>query len=294
MRFTVSRPLRRTLLYVPADQGRMLSKCFDLAPDGFIFDLEDAVAPQSKDAARETLLRFLNEIVFDPWVETWVRVNTDDGQPNADDVTVAAERRLSGVVVPKASPGTVEAVANLLEGAERRCGVSVGSTRIMALVETPLGIERLDEIVGSSERVVAVQLGAEDLALSMGVGRTEEGLEILYPRQKMAIVCAARGVDAIDTPHTRLHDQDGLRRDAKLAKSLGFAGKALIHPDQISTVREVFSPSSEEVAWANRIVQAYRRNGEPGSFALNGFMVDRPIVMRAIALMEMALRDNHR
>ena len=282
----------RAMLYVPADRDRMLQKCLALKPDSFIFDLEDAVAVADKKEARARLVGFLSETRIDPDIGTWIRVNATEQVPDAEDIRVAVRARLTGIVVPKASPLSLKSADDLLTKVERESGDSQNRLKIIALVETPMGIETLDQIIKSTNRVAAVQFGAEDFTLEMGVPRSREGLEILYPRQRMAVACRAYGVEAIDTPYTDFADQEGLRKDAELVKSLGFTGKTLIHPDQIDPVRKVFSPSRQEVERAEQIMEMYEREGGEGSFAMGGSMVDRPVIMRAKALLEIARRDS--
>jgi citrate lyase subunit beta / citryl-CoA lyase len=281
----------RTMLYVPADRDRMLQKCLALEPDSFIFDLEDAVAAEDKQEARTRLASFLSENQIAADIGTWIRINNVNSTPDVEDLRVAVRANLSGVIVPMATPSTLKTSEEMIAAAEGESGVSQGSIKIIALVETPLGIETLDQIIKSSSRVVAVQFGAEDFTLAMGVARSSDGVEILYARQRIAVACHAYGVDAIDTPYTDYRDPEGLTRDTELVKSLGFAGKTLIHPDQISPVRMVFSPSEKEVDWATRVIEMYQKNGGEGSFALDGAMVDRPVIMRAKSILETAGRD---
>ena len=278
----------RAMLYVPADRDRMLHKCATLKPDSFIFDLEDAVAAADKKEARQRLAAFLSKNQIGPGIGTWIRVNSADEVPDVEEIRVAVGAHLTGVVIPKASPLSLANADELLTKAEKEWGDTGERLKIMALVETPMGIETIDGIIKSTNRVAAVQFGAEDFTLEMGVPRSREGLEILYPRQRMAIACRAYGVEAVDTPYTDYADEEGLVKDAELVRSLGFTGKTLIHPGQIDPVRRVFTPSEREIERARKIIEIYEREGGEGSFALDGAMIDRPIIMRAKALLDLA------
>ena len=284
--------LHRAMLYVPADKERMLQKALALKPDSFIFDLEDAVAVEEKPGARARLASFFEKQKIGSNIGTWVRINNLDDVPDDEDIKAVVHPSLTGVVIPMASPKSIATADRILTEAEQKAGLTNGQIKTIALVETPLGIETIGRIIEAAGRTVGVQFGAEDFTLHMGVSRTEEGLEILYARQRIAVACRAYGVDAIDTPFTDFRDDKGLRKDAELVKSLGFAGKTMIHPAQIETVRSVFSPSKTEIEWAGKVIEAHERGGGQGAFSLDGAMVDRPIIMRAKSILEIVRSDS--
>ena len=159
---------------------------------------------------------------------------------------------------------------------------------MIPLIETPASIVDAYEILGLSGFIDGVQLGAEDLTREMEVKRTGDGNEILYAREMLVFAAKARKVDVLDTPYTSVKDIDGLRRDARLAKSLGFTGKVCIHPSHIDVINEVFSPGKEDAEEAEELLKLFdlaKKDGK-GAFSYKGKMVDSPVAERARGLLE--------
>jgi citrate lyase beta subunit len=235
-----------------------------------VADLEDAVAPDEKAAARAVVRRVLGTAVTGTGRPSAVRVNGVDTPYFRDDLALVSELAPDALVVPKASP---EAVAAL--GSE--------GPPVIAIVETAEGL-RLAYETARSPRVVALVLGAADLGAELGLEPRADGLEILYARSKVVIDSAAAGIRApLDVVYLDLHDLEGLEEQARLARSLGFRGKACVHPDQVEVVNRVFAPTSADVDWARRVVEAFEQGGLAGRgvVALDGTMVDLPVVERA-------------
>jgi citrate lyase beta subunit len=254
-------PHVRSLLFAPGDDERKLTGALASEADGVVADLEDAVAPAEKAAARETVARVRPPIV---------RVNGAHTPWFADDLALVAELPLDAVVLPKADPESVAALGP--EGPPA-----------IAIVETAQGL-RLAYETASSPRVVALVLGAVDLGAALGLEPRPDGLEILHARSKVVVDSAAAGIrPPFDVVHLDLDDDAGLEEESRFARSLGFRGKACIHPRQVPIVNRIFAPSEQEIAWARRVVAAYERGiGEGrGVLALNGSMVDLPVVERA-------------
>jgi citrate lyase subunit beta/citryl-CoA lyase len=199
-----------------------------------------------------------------------VRVNGAETQWFADDLALVGEMSLDAIVLPKATP---EAVAAL----------GAGGPPVIAIVETAQGL-RLAYETATAPRVEALVVGAVDLGAELGLEPREDGLEILHARSRVVVDSAAASIRApFDIVHLDIHDDEGLEAQCAFARSLGFRGKVCIHPQQVPIVNRVFSPNESEVAWARRVVEAYEDNvarGE-GVFALNGKMVDLPVVERA-------------
>ena len=260
----------RSLLFAPGSDERKLRKALESAADGVVADLEDAVAPDEKAAAREVVRRVLGTAVTGSGPPAAVRVNGVETPYFRDDLVLVSELAPDALVVPKASP---EAVAAL--GSE--------GPPVIAIIETAEGL-RLAYETARSPRVVALVLGAADLGAELGLEPRSDGLEILYARSKVVVDSAAAGIRApVDVVYLDLHDLEGLEEQARLARSLGFRGKACVHPDQVEVVNRVFAPTSAEVDWARRVVEAFEQ-GElagRGVVALDGTMVDLPVVERA-------------
>jgi citrate lyase subunit beta/citryl-CoA lyase len=214
-----------------------------------------------------------------------VRVNRD---PGARDVDLAAVLRpgLDGIVAPKTDdPDEVTRLARDLDEREHAAGIARGAIRLIPSIESARGLLKAHAIAASSGRVVALLFGSEDFArdLSLPTEREAEATELLYARSGVVVAAVAAGKHAIDGIWPDVSDAAGLRRDALQGRRLGFAGKSLIHPGQIETVNEVFSPSEAEVSHARRVVAAFTEAQAKGhgAVALDGKLLDEPIVERA-------------
>jgi citrate lyase subunit beta/citryl-CoA lyase len=273
----------RTLLFVPGNQERRLEKARLIPADALILDLEDSVPPSEKDSARKMVAASISELAS-LGKDIFVRINALPTPYAVSDIEAVATRGLRGICLPKSeSADDIRKADGLLADAEKRSGLAKGSIAILALVETSKGIINANEIVSASPRIIGAGFGAEDFALEMGIHRTKEGSEVLYPRAVLAVACHAANVLAIDSVYTDVRDTDGLVRETRTIAQLGFQGKAVIHPDQVGPVNQVFVPSHEEVAQARRVVQAFEVAVEQGqaSVSLDGSMVDAPVAERA-------------
>lgn len=283
--------LLRSLMFVPANRPRMVERALGLgefrpsALDVAILDLEDGVPPEEKESARAALGAVLAAASDGGGPARYVRVNRDQAMRDSD-LAAAVRRGLDGVVAPKVDdPGELTRLARALDGREDAAGMARGSIRVIASIESARGLLEAHAIAASSDRVVALLFGAEDFARDLGlpIEREAEASELLYARSALVVAATAAARAALDGIWTAVTDAEGLRRDALLGRRLGFTGKSLIHPGQIDVVNEVFSPSDEEVSHARRIVAAFEEAQAKGrgAVALDGRMLDRPIVERA-------------
>jgi citrate lyase beta subunit len=268
----------RSFLFVPASDERKLRKALATAADVVVADLEDAVSFAQKDAAREAVRRVLPDEPSDALVA--IRVNGADTAFFAADVELVQELRPDVLVLPKASPAAVDALGG-------------DGPPVVAIVETADGLREAYE-VASQPRVQALIVGTIDLGVELRLEQRADGLEILFARSKAVLDSAAARVRApIDRVWTDVRDGDGLEADARFARSLGFRGKACVHPDQIEIVNGVFTPSDEELTRARRVVEAYELavgEGE-GVTAIEGEMIDLPVVERARQVLALAERS---
>lgn len=268
----------RSFLFVPGNDERKLRRALSSGADAVIADLEDAVTPAEKDAARALTARVLAEAEGD--VLRFVRVNAAGSEWIADDLDTVGALGLHGVVLPKAE---AEAVSE----------IGVLGLPVLAIVETAAGLRGAFELA-RLPAVEALVLGAVDLGLALGLERREDGLEVLFARSSLVLDSAAAGLRGpIDQVWTTLRDDAGLRSDCELARSLGFRGKACIHPEQVPVVNDAFSPSSAELARALDVVRAFESaaaNGR-GAVALDGEMIDLPVAERARELLAEAKRS---
>ncbi len=277
------------MLFLPGNTPNMLINGDTLGADTVIFDLEDAVSPDEKDAARILVRNALKYQNFSG-CEVVVRINPTDTEFWKEDLDAVIPLKPDMIMPTKVSGGEmIREVSAYMGQVEERSGIEKGSVKILPLIETALGVEKAFEIASSDVRVAGLFLGGEDFTADMHCKRTKEGQEIFYARTRL--VCAARawGIEAYDTPFTDVEDMEGLRKDTEFAKSLGFAGKAVISPRHVDIVNEVFSPTEAEIEYAHDVMDAIedgKRQGK-GVISLRGKMIDAPIVKRAQQVLEM-------
>lgn len=278
----------RSWLFVPGENDRMMAKAPTLTADIIVFDLEDAVAPQRKEAARQLVRRTIETGGLQARV--YVRLNGLHTGMTRQDIESVVVPGLSGVMLPKAEgPGELKGLDTLLREAEEDAGIQPGTLEVAALVETPTGVLNAHTIALSS-RVVALALGGEDLAAALGAERTQLAPELLYARGRVVMAAAAATIQAIDTVWVDVRDDESLRKEACFVRNLGFTGKLAIHPRQVPIINEAFSPSEEELTQAARIAEAFNAS-DAGVVTVDGKMVDEPVVRRARRLLALASRD---
>ena len=275
--------MRRSMLFLPGNTPRMLINGAFLGADAIIFDLEDAVAPAEKDAAR-ILVRNTMRYMDLGGCEVIVRINSiDTGFWKADLDQILPEKP-GLILLPKtgSAADVLEAGAYITE-LEDKLGFDRNTVGLMPLIETALGVENAYAIASASDRVAALFLGAEDLTADLRCQRTKAGREIEYARTRLVTAARAAGVDVYDTPFTDVNDDEGIQVDAALAKALGFTGKASISPRHVEAINRVFSPTQKEIDYAYEVMEAIRVAKEQGkgAIALYGKMIDAPIVARA-------------
>jgi len=280
--------LRRSMLFVPGNVPAMIQNADVFGSDSIIFDLEDSVPTDEKDAARILVKNALAAINYK--VERVVRVNAIQTIYFNKDVETIVPSKPNAIMLPKTEKKDdillLEKRLSEIEGKEN----INQKIEIISLIETSLGVENVFQIVNSSDRITAVLFGAEDYTANIGAYRTKEGIEVLYARSRVVGACASSMAQAIDTPFITLNDEEGLRKDSVFAKKLGFAGKAVISPGHVGIVNETFSPTLEEIEFAKRVIIAVKESHQTGRGAItvDGRMVDTPIVIRAKRILEMA------
>lgn len=279
----------RSMLFLPGNTPNMLINGDVLGADAVILDLEDAVSPDEKDAARILVRNALSRMGFG--CQTVVRVNSPDSGLLDEDLEEIVPQSPTALMLPKTSSREdILETDRRLTALEVRLGLPTGSARLIPLLETAAGIENAYTIALASPRILGLFLGAEDLSADLRCKRTKEGREIDYARHRIVMAARAAGVEAFDTPFTDVNDDEGLLADARYAKSLGFTGKASISPRHVEAINWVFSPTPAEIAYAREVlavIEEAKRQGK-GAISLHGKMVDAPIVNRARQTLEAA------
>jgi citrate lyase beta subunit len=281
---------RRSLLFMPGDSMRKIEKALTLDVDCVILDLEDGVAAGRKAEALATVAQSLRTLDFGGR-ERIVRVNSRESGLFEEEVHATVEAQPDAYLAPKVETAQfLHVLDHLLDQAEARHGWPRRSIRLLAMIETALGVMNLREICTASSRLDALVFGADDLAASTGAVRTREGTEVLYARSAIVTAAGAWNLQPIDCVFTDFNNTEGLEADCRLARQLGFCGKTLIHPNQVGVANAVFTPTAEEVKWAQRLVEAFEDHQQAGAgaFAWEGKMVDMPILRSARRILAQA------
>lgn len=282
--------LRRSMLFVPGSNAAMISNTFIYKPDSIMFDLEDAVALKEKDSARILVAHALQHPLYQE-IETVVRVNPLDSEFGLADLNAVVRAGVDVVRMPKTE--TAQDVIDMdheITEIEKACGREVGSTKMLAAIESPLGITHANQIATASKRLIGIALGAEDYVRNLKTERSPEGIELLFARCSILQAARAAGIQAFDTVYSNANNEEGFLAEAALIKQLGFDGKSLINPRQIELLHNLFAPTQKDVDQARRIIDAAEeaeRNGL-GVVSLNGKMIDAPIIDRAKLVLERA------
>ena len=283
----------RTALFVPGNRPDRVDKAVNSGADAVIIDLEDAVAFAEKE---ETRLKVREKVFEHPDRKILVRVNALNTPFFHGDLEEVIVGDLAGIIVPKVERvEDIHEIHKRLLNVEREKGLTPGSVSIVPLIESAMAVQNIFQIVSGETdppRICTVALGAADYTLDLGIEMTRQGEELTYPRSRIAIACRAAGVDPpLDTPFMiDLKDLEALKVDAKRAKQLGFQGKLCIHPNQIEPCHAVFSPTKEEVSYAERVVQAFEEAETKGIAAiqLDGKFIDYPVMERSRRILRLA------
>ena len=281
---------RRALLYMPGDDRRKIEKATSLGVDCICMDMEDGVAVTRKVEARAVIAQAMKELDFGT-SERCIRINSIGSGVEKYDLAAALATNPDSIVVPKIeTPEQVKWISEHIETYELSSNINVGSIRLLIGLETAKGILNLKEIAEADKRLEAIIFGAEDYAASVGATRTKEATEVLYARSAVVTACAANDLQAIDMVYIDFRDTEGLRTEAQQGAGFGFSGKQVIHPNQIAPVQEAFTPSDEEIAYAQRVVETFMTSQKEGkgAYALDGKMIDMPLLKNAQKVLERA------
>lgn len=282
--------LRRTMMFVPGNNPGMMADAHIYGPDSIMLDLEDSVTMAEKDAARLLVYQALKTVDYGN-TEMVVRINPLNTPYGKKDIEAVVKAGVDVIRMPKTE--TAEEVVEVereIERVERELGC-VGRTKIMAAIESTLGIVNAYAIATASPRMMGIALGAEDYCANLKAQRTPGGDELRLARETIVVAARAAGIDALDTVYSNLNDMETFRQEVEYIKTLGFDGKSIINPRQIEVINEVFAPKEKEITKARAIISAIKEAEAKGSgvIALNGKMIDRPVVIRAQRTINLAI-----
>lgn len=269
-------------MFIPGNKPGMMADACIYGPDSIMLDLEDSVTLAEKDAARLLVYHALRSVDFGG-VEMVVRINPLNTPYGKKDVEAVVKGGADVIRMPKTETADEvrELEAEVLK-VETELGCP-GRTKLMAAIESALGVVNAFDIAKASPRMMGIALGAEDYTANLKTSRTAEGTELQLARQTIVVAARAAGIACFDTVFSNLEDMEGFRREVELVKALGFDGKSIINPRQIEIVNEVFTPSAKDIEKALLVIAAIREARSKGSgvISVNGKMVDRPVVIRA-------------
>jgi len=280
---------RFSRLYLPGNNPGMFLNAGLHSPDGVILDLEDSVAPDKKDEAKILVRNALRSVNF-YGAERMVRIN--QGERGLADLECVIPHNVHLVLIPKCENAqTLHKVDEKIKEIKKREG-QPETVFLMPIIESAGGVERAYEIATATPNVVALAIGLEDYTADLGVQRTREGNESLYARNRIVVAAKAAGIQPIDSVFSDVGDMEGLLNNVQSSKAMGFEGMGCIHPRQIAVIREGFSPSSDEIEKAKKIMLAYRDAIDRGLgvVAMGSKMIDPPVVARAEKTINLAVK----
>lgn len=281
--------LRRTMMFVPGANAAMLRDAPLYGADSIMFDLEDAVSLKEKDTARMLVHQALKTIDYSS-VETVVRINALEAGGDQD-VEAVVTAGVNVVRLPKTERAQdIIDIAKVITAVEEKYGIEVGTTKMMAAIESAEGVMNAREIAMASDRLIGIALGAEDYVTNMKTKRHPDGQELFFARNMILHAARIAGIAAIDTVYSDVDNSEGFQDEVRLIKQLGFDGKSVINPRQIPLVNEIYQPTAKEIQNAKEVIWGIREAEAKGSgvISVNGKMVDKPIVERAERVIALA------
>ena len=282
--------LSRSMMFVPGNTPKMLNSCDIHGADSVMIDIEDSVAITEKDTARLLTAEFLKSRDFGD-TEMVVRINHPTQTPfGYDDLDVIVPAKPNLIRLPKTEDvSEVKIVADKIEQVEKEMGWPEGTINIIVAIESVKGLYNVREIC-HGPRVVAIALGAEDYRADLRTNKYKPAVELLFARQTICHAAREAGIRMVDTVFSDVKDPQGFREEVEFIKELGFDGKSCIHPSQIKIIHEVFTPTEKEIASSVKILNAYAdaRRHNKGVLAVDGKMIDGPIVVRAARVIDKA------
>ena len=282
--------LRRSMMFVPGNNPGMIRDAHIYGSDCIMFDLEDSVSINEKDAARFLVYKALTSLKYGK-KELVVRINDLGSGLGVTDLEAMVRAQPDVIRLPKTE--TAQDVTDCeteIARIEREIGLPEGKTKMMAAIESAKGVLNAYDIARSSSRLIGIALGAEDYVTDLRTTRSPEGIELLFARSMIVNAARAAGIAALDTVYSDVNNEEGFIAEATLIKKLGFDGKSIISPRQIEPLHRVFTPTEKDIIKAKAIMEAIAEAELRGSgvASLNGKMIDKPVVERARYMIERA------
>lgn len=278
------------MLYIPGNNPAMLLHGSIYGADSLLLDLEDAVALDQKDAARFLIRNMIKNVDYHG-SEVCVRVNHLDTPFGMEDLKAIVPLQPDSIRYPKTeSVEDLQRLISIIEEIEDEHGLPHDKMTIHIMIETAKGVQNVFEIAKYSKRVDAITIGGQDLTADMNIKSSGNSSGIDLARKMIVMAAKANRIDAIDTVHVDIEDEEGLRKETEYVKNIGFSGKAVINPRQIDVIHEIYAPTEDEVRKAYRVVKEFNKNQKKGIgvFAIDGKMVDAPVVTRAKYVLELS------
>jgi citrate lyase beta subunit len=266
---------RRSFIFCPGNKPDMIPKALSSSADMVCIDLEDAIIPEHKNISRVSTVKAFENISVPHGVETLIRINDVNSEEGKEDIQAIlnSNNTASGLMLPKIQ--SVEEIINL----ERQIKLANKSLNLHIIIETNTGLQNAWNIAQSSSLIKSLLFGGVDMSADLGCNG--DWMSLLYARSRVVHAAAGAGIDSIDVPFLDLEDMDGMINEAQKSKNLGFSGKGSIHPKQIESLNKVFTPSSEEIAYANKVIKAFN-DASDGLVVVDGKLIEKPVLRTAL------------
>ncbi|MDG2000945.1 MAG: CoA ester lyase [Alphaproteobacteria bacterium] len=266
---------RRSFIFCPGNKPDMIPKALSSSADMVCIDLEDAIIPEHKNISRVSTVKAFENISVPHGVETLIRINDVNSEDGKEDIQAIlnSNNTASGLMLPKIQ--SVEEIINL----ERQIKLANKSLNLHIIIETNTGLQNAWNIAQSSSLIKSLLFGGVDMSADLGCNG--DWMSLLYARSRVVHAAAGAGIDSIDVPFLDLEDMDGMINEAQKSKNLGFSGKGSIHPKQIESLNKVFTPSSEEIAYANKVIKAFN-DASDGLVVVDGKLIEKPVLRTAL------------
>ena len=286
--------LRRSMLFVPANNPGIIRDSYLYRPDSVMFDLEDSIAITEKDSARYLLFNMIKKmkpLYKESGIELVVRINGLDTEFGVEDLEDSIRAGIEVIRIPKTD--TVENVYEVekhIERIEKESGIEVGRTKIIVAIEGPLGALNALEIAKCSPRLIGMAIGGEDYVTNLKTTRSEDGVEMLMGRAMIVMAARTAGIAALDSVYSDVNNDEGFLKEASMIKQMGFDGKSLIHPRQIELIHNLYTPDEKSIKKSLRIIKSTEEALAEGRgvFTVDGKMIDKPIIERAQHVLNLA------